>query len=97
MPKSKALTTRQHEVLDFICEFRIERSMAPTLQEIADAFGFSTKAADDHVAALERKGYIATEPAKPRSIRVLRMASIFYGSVGDLFLQVAPKGTAKLK
>ena len=46
---------------------------------------------------LERKGYIAREPGSPRSIRILKMASEFYGTVGDLFLVVAPKGTAKVK
>ena len=94
---SNKLTNRQHEVLDFICRFIIERSMSPSLEEIADEFGFWEKAAVDHVHALERKGYIALQPLRPRSIQVLKMASEFYGSVGGLFLVVAPKGTAKVK
>ena len=94
---SNKLTNRQHEVLDFICRFIVERSMPPSLAEIADAFDFREKAAHDHVHALERKGYIATQPLRPRSIKVLKMASEFYGSVGGLFLVVAPKGTAKVK
>ena len=93
---AKGLTNRQHEILDFICKFIIERSFAPTVREIADEFGFSEKAAHEHVQALERKKYIAMQPLRPRSIKVLKMASVFYGSVGDLFLQVVPKGTAQL-
>ena len=93
---SNKLTDRQHEVLDFICRFIIERSMSPTVREIADEFGFMEKAAYDHVHALERKEYIATQPLRPRSIKVLKLASEFYGSVGDLFLVVAPEGTVQL-
>ena len=90
------LTNRQHEVLDFICRFIVERSISPTFREIAEEFGFAEKAAYDHVLALERKGYIATQPLRPRSIKVLKMASEFYGTVGGLFLVVAPEGTAKV-
>ena len=94
---NRKLTDRQHEVLDFICTFIIERSFSPTVREIAGEFGFTEKAAHDHVWRLERKKYIAKEPGSPRSIQVLKMASEFYGSVGDLFLVVAPKGTVQLK
>ena len=94
---AKNLSNRQHEILDFICSFIIERSFPPTIREIADEFGFTEKAAHDHVLTLERKKYIATQPLRPRSIKVLKMASEFYGSVGNLFLVVAPKGTAKVK
>ena len=76
---AKGLTDRQHEILDFICTFIIERSFAPTVREIADEFGFSEKAAHEHVQALERKKYIAMQPLRPRSIRILKMASEFYG------------------
>ena len=93
---SNKLTNRQHEVLDFICQFIIERSISPTIREIAEEFGFMEKAAYDHMHALERKEYIAREPGSPRSIKVLKMASEFYGSVGDLFLVIAPKGTVQL-
>ena len=53
------LTERQRDVLQFI-EDRINRDgVAPTLQEIADAFGFrSTASAQKHVAHLEKKGFL---------------------------------------
>ena len=94
---SNKLTNRQHEVLDFICRFIVERSISPTFREIAEEFGFAEKAAYDHVLALERKEYIALQPLRPRSIRILKLASEFYGSVGNIFLVVAPKGTVKVK
>jgi repressor LexA len=53
------LTERQREVLAFIRRQIELRSVAPTLQEIADAFGFaSTAGAQKHVQLLESKGYL---------------------------------------
>lgn len=89
----KALTDRQHEVLDFICMFSIEKGYPPTNREIGAHFDFSYKAADDFVKVLVRKGYISQENNSPRSIKILKLASIYHGKVGGLFLQVAPRGT----
>ncbi len=63
------LTERQRDVLKFI-ERRIERAgVAPTLQEIASAFGFrSTASAQKHVAQLERKGYLRREKHQKRGL-----------------------------
>ena len=93
----KKLTDRQHEVLDWICIFRIENEFSPSIQEVADGFGINKIAAYNHILALEKKGYIKSQQDRPRSIRVIKCPSLFYGTVGDLFLQVAPKGTAKFK
>jgi repressor LexA len=56
-------------VLSFISN-RIERDgVAPTLQEIADAFGFrSTASAQKHVAHLERKGFLLREKHQKRGL-----------------------------
>ncbi len=49
---------------------------APTMREICDKMGYgSTKAAHDVVAALEKKGWIARDGSKARSIRVLRRSA----------------------
>lgn len=53
------LTERQRDVLRFISERIARDGVAPTLQEIADAFGFrSTASAQKHVAHLEHKGFL---------------------------------------
>jgi len=92
----KKITTQQHLALDFIIIFRVENGFSPTIREIADGTGTLEKAALDKVTALEKKGYIETQPYRPRSIKILKAISIFHGTVGELFMQVAPKGTAKL-
>lgn len=65
------LTERQRDVLSFISN-RIERDgVAPTLQEIADAFGFrSTASAQKHVAHLERKGFLQREKHQKRGLTI---------------------------
>jgi len=63
------LTERQRDVLQFI-EDRIDHDgVAPTLQEIADAFGFrSTASAQKHVAHLERKGFLERRKHQKRGL-----------------------------
>ena len=66
------LTKKQRRILDFIQSVQLAGGVAPTLREICAHFGFkSSKAAADHVAALKRKGFIAWEAGKARSLRVI--------------------------
>jgi repressor LexA len=73
---STPLTDAQADILRFI-EERLDAGMsAPTCREICDHFGWkSPKAATDHLAALERKGYIARDRKQARGIRLLHRAS----------------------
>ena len=66
------LTKKQRRILDFIQSVQLAGGVAPTLREICAHFGFkSSKAAADHVAALKRKGFVAWEAGKARSLRVI--------------------------
>jgi repressor LexA len=68
---AKGLTNRQKQVLDFINGFLIQNAYPPTVREVADHFGFkSPRAAHDHMRALQRKGYLTTDPRKPRTIKL---------------------------
>ncbi len=65
------LTTRQKQVLDFVAESIRRQGVSPSLREIAEHFGFQgMKAAADHVQALCRKGLLARQPGKARSLTV---------------------------
>ena len=68
--KKRKLTTRQQQVLDFIRECIAEK-YPPTIREIGTHFGFSEKAAQDHLVALEKKGYIRRAPFSSRTIRII--------------------------
>jgi len=69
----KPLTDRQREILNFIRDHVAGEGAAPTVREIASRFGMaSPRAATDHLAALERKGYIERAAHKSRGIRLTR-------------------------
>ena len=89
------LTERQHEIFDWICQFRIENDYPPSIREIGKQFNFSEKAAFDYVNTFAKKGWISVQHNRPRSIKILQLASIFYGTVGELPIQIAPNGTVK--
>jgi repressor LexA len=85
------LTRRQQQVLDFIQRNQQNEGVPPTFREIAAHFGFrSPHGASDHVDALRKKGFLASEPGMSRNLRVIsplqslrkRIADIpVYGSI----------------
>jgi repressor LexA len=70
------LTKRQKEILDHIESFIDERGYAPSFEEIADAFGYSSLATvHEHLSNLERKGYIRKAYNESRSIELVGHSS----------------------
>ena len=67
----KKLTNRQQQVLDFIVNYVRDSGYPPTVREVANEFKISSKGAYDHLIAIEKKGYIRRDPAKPRAIGLL--------------------------
>jgi repressor LexA len=64
------LTQRQQMVLDFIRQSITDRGYPPTLREIGARMGIrSTNGVNDHLRALERKGYLTREDMKSRALR----------------------------
>lgn len=67
----RPLTTRQQQIFDLIREKISETGMPPTRAEIADFFGFkSANAAEEHLKALAKKGFIEMLPGTSRGIRL---------------------------
>src|ERR1051325_5894281 len=68
----QGLTQRQEQTLDFIRQSIEERGYPPTLREIGEYMGIrSTNGVNDHLRALERKGYLRREDMKSRALRVV--------------------------
>ena len=67
----KQITERQKEILNFISDYQAENSYPPTGREIGDHFGVSIRAVQDHITALQKKGFITQTQKKSRSIKVL--------------------------
>ncbi len=66
------LTARQAEILELIRSSVETEGAPPTRAEIARHFGFrSANAAEEHLRALARKGFIAMEEGRARGIRLL--------------------------
>jgi repressor LexA len=69
------LTKRQKEILDLIESFIEKNGYAPSFEEIADAFGYSSLATvHEHLSNLERKGYIRKAYNESRSIELIGAA-----------------------
>lgn len=63
------LTDRQIEVLRFIVQQIEENGYPPTIREIGEALDIrSTNGVNDHLKALERKGFLARDPVKSRAL-----------------------------
>ncbi|NLE88353.1 MAG: transcriptional repressor LexA [Myxococcales bacterium] len=68
----QGLTKRQEQTLEFIRKSIRDRGYPPTLREIGEHMGIrSTNGVNDHLRALERKGYLRREDMKSRALRVV--------------------------
>lgn len=66
------LTVRQLDVLHYIQGYIQYHKIAPTLEEIAERFRWGSLATvHEHLATLERKGWIRREPQAARGLTLL--------------------------
>jgi repressor LexA len=65
------LTPRQEEILQLVRNSIAENGAPPTRSEIAHQLGFaSANAAEEHLKALAKKGYLELSPGTSRGIRI---------------------------
>src|SRR5256885_14943657 len=63
------LTDRQREILSFISEHVTEKGYPPSVREIGEAVGLSSPSTvHAHPRPLPDRGYLRTDPPKPRTI-----------------------------
>src|SRR5260221_9420178 len=68
----QGLTKRQEQTLDYIRQSIEQRGYPPTLREIGEYMGIrSTNGVNDHLRALQHKGYLRREDMNSRALRVL--------------------------
>ena len=76
------LTHRQERLLRIIEETVAKRGYVPTLREMARAMGISSlQGVKDHLAALERKGYLRRFPGRRRALEVVQPLTPLDGSI----------------
>ena len=67
----KGITDRQKEVLTFISSYTDANGYPPTVREISEHFEISIRAVQDHILALQKKGFLSQAQKRARSIKVL--------------------------
>ena len=68
---SKELTKTQQRILEFLAEAKT-KGLMPTLAEIAKKFGYKNRSTvQQHLQAIEKKGYIKRNPRLSRGIELL--------------------------
>lgn len=68
---SEPLTPRQREILNVIEQNMQERGYPPSVREIGEAVGLnSPSTVHNHLATLQRLGYLYRDPTKPRALEV---------------------------
>ena len=67
-----ALNPRQREILEFLRDHKQSHAYPPTVREIGQAVGLSSSSTvQNHLNALEQKGYIRRDPTKSRTVEVV--------------------------
>jgi repressor LexA len=64
------LTSRQREALAAVRELTAARGFPPTVRELARHLEVGPRTAFEHLAALVRKGYLAKDDGRPRSLSI---------------------------
>ena len=67
----KALTAKQQNVFEYIRKKGGKIGYPPSVREIAQQFGISTRAAYDHLRSIEKKGHIRRHARLSRGIELV--------------------------
>src|SRR6266850_191039 len=77
------LTDRQRQILAFIVKETEIRGFPPTIREIGEEMDIrSTNGVNDHLKALERKGYLTRGEQQSRSLVATKRARLVLGLAG---------------
>ena len=73
---TKQVTQKQQEILDCINNAIVDKGYPPSVREICLSVGLkSTSTVHGYLQALEKKGLIQRDPAKPRAVKVMDVKS----------------------
>jgi repressor LexA len=64
------LTEKQQAILDFINEYISEHQYPPSVREIGKQFGIYPATVQDHISAIERKGFLQKKRFQSRTLSV---------------------------
>jgi repressor LexA len=87
---SQQLTKRQHDVMAAVARLERERGYTPSVREIARELGVSAATVQEHLVALERKGYVSRS-GQAFGLQVLM--PVAEAASGDDIVQIPILGT----
>lgn len=67
---ASSVTPKQLRLLTFVRDYSSAKGYAPTMQELANEFGVSKVTVFEHIAALQKKGYLRRSRHRARSLRL---------------------------
>jgi repressor LexA len=68
---AEVLSGKRLQILNFIADCQRDRGYPPSVREIGEAVGLASSATvHNHLAVLQREGYLSRDPSKPRAIQV---------------------------
>src|SRR6266571_3653691 len=68
--KQLMLTERQQSILAFVTQYAEENGFPPSVREIGRQFGIYPATVQDHISALERKGYVQKKRFQSRTLSI---------------------------
>ena len=66
------LTDKQQAILNFINDYIAEHQYPPSVREIGKHFGIYPATVQDHISAIERKGFLQKKRFQSRTLSVSR-------------------------
>ena len=66
------LTEKQQAILDFINDYVAEHQYPPSVREIGKHFGIYPATVQDHISAIERKGFLQKKRFQSRTLTISR-------------------------
>lgn len=66
------LTKKQKKILEYIEKYTNDNSYPPTFKEIASKFEITVGTVQDHIFALQKKGYLDRKPDTARGFKLIR-------------------------
>ena len=66
------LTIKQQRILNFIEKHRIDQTYPPTLKEIGEKFNITIGTVQDHISALQRKGFLERKKDIARGFKLIK-------------------------
>ena len=79
--KMEYLTKKQEDVYNYILQSMRKNGFPPTIREIADHFSVSIGTVQDHISAIESKGYLKIKPNTARGFEPVTKGIPVYGKV----------------